>query len=525
MLGGVQQQWRQSNRCDLTAEARDARGNTSREVMSLPAGPVGENLLLRLDRAVCKAGDSLAFDVQTSAGQPTVYLEVVKLGQRILTRWFAVKNDRASGKLELPHDLFGALEVHAYQILLSGEIARDTRVIYVHPARELKIKVSADKAEYRPGAEGVIDFTVTDPAGNPAAAALGVLIVDEAVYALQEMQPGLEKVYFTLQQELLKPKTEADYRPAEGMDALVREPSLSDDRQQIARVLLAAVRPAVSSRWDVAPDHVRKQELVHQIGALGQMVFDLAVKRPTILVLDKKTGRYRFPSNLLARGKTSVNDPLGGKLTLQRLAELEPGFTPERLALMLTRYRMEGLVAPLQDRYAKRKQWFLLGTDVLLERMVVEASLQHVHGEVARKDAWGRDLKLIKRSLKESKTPDLPGLPGFTLASAGPDGKFDTDDDVVYQPMNFLQTSLTWWKSDADSLMRGPPMDLGVRARFTMRGFGWVGGFQFGLAGGLAGGLMAGGFQVGGEASCKAASSMVWRAAGCLPFPPAGPNR
>ncbi len=48
-------------------------------------------------------------------------------------------------------------------------------------------------------------FTVTDAQGKPTAAALGVIIVDEAVYALQEMQPGLEKVYFTLQEELLKP--------------------------------------------------------------------------------------------------------------------------------------------------------------------------------------------------------------------------------------------------------------------------------------------------------------------------------
>src|SRR4029079_10720393 len=43
---------------------------------------------------------------------------------------------------------------------------------------------------------------------KPTQSALGVLIVDEAVYALQEMQPGLEKVYFTLQEELLKPQAQ-----------------------------------------------------------------------------------------------------------------------------------------------------------------------------------------------------------------------------------------------------------------------------------------------------------------------------
>src|SRR4029078_1226529 len=100
---------------------------------------------------------------------------------------------------------FGSVKLHASQMLASGEIIRDSRVIYVHNPVDLKIDVSADEKEYRPGQKGTITFKVTDTNGKPTAAALGVVIVDEAVYALQEMQPGLEKVYFTLQEELLKP--------------------------------------------------------------------------------------------------------------------------------------------------------------------------------------------------------------------------------------------------------------------------------------------------------------------------------
>ena len=39
-------------------------------------------------------------------------------------------------------------------------------------------------------------------------AALGLAIVDESVFALSELKPGLEKIYFTLEKELMEPKYE-----------------------------------------------------------------------------------------------------------------------------------------------------------------------------------------------------------------------------------------------------------------------------------------------------------------------------
>ena len=166
-------------------------------------------------------------DVRSSAGLPTVYLDVVRSGQTVLTQWLDVKDGKAEYNLDLPQSLFGTLEIHAYQMLAGGEIIRDSRVVYVQPANDLKIDVKADRDVYLPGADGKITFRVTDADGKPAAAALGVLVVDEAVYALQEMQPGLEKVYFTLQEELLKPQAQVLYKPSETVETLVRQPALT----------------------------------------------------------------------------------------------------------------------------------------------------------------------------------------------------------------------------------------------------------------------------------------------------------
>ena len=57
--------------------------------------PLGENVLLRLDKAIYKGGDSLNVDMRTSAGLPTVYLDVVRGGQTMLSRWLDVKDGKA----------------------------------------------------------------------------------------------------------------------------------------------------------------------------------------------------------------------------------------------------------------------------------------------------------------------------------------------------------------------------------------------------------------------------------------------
>src|SRR5262249_12265716 len=160
--------------------------------------------------------------------------DIVREGQTLLTKWLEVKDGAAAHKLDLPESVFGSLEVHAYQLLASGEILRDSRVIYVNPASELKVNVSADQKEYRPGQKGTLNFEVLDASGKPTAAALGLVIVDEAVYALQEMQPGLEKVYFTLQKELMQPKISQGYKPSEGLDVLIRENELPANKQLAA---------------------------------------------------------------------------------------------------------------------------------------------------------------------------------------------------------------------------------------------------------------------------------------------------
>src|SRR5207302_422620 len=205
------------------------------------------------------------------------------------------------------------------------EIVRDTRVIYVQPSGDLKIDVQADKGEYLPGGEGKIRFTVTDAAGKPTAAALGVIIVDEAVYALQEMQPGLEKVYFTLQEELLKPQAQAVYKPSEPIPVLIQQPDLPMAKQQIAQALLAAVKPKAGPRWEVDPAVDRRRKMEGQVQQLGWAIFNYATQHD-VLEYDAKTKRTTFKADLLQQLEKSktiapewLKDPFGKAVSLDAL--------------------------------------------------------------------------------------------------------------------------------------------------------------------------------------------------------------
>jgi hypothetical protein len=454
-LGGTVQQARRTNLFDLTADARDERGNKVRMTIALSSEPLGENVLLRLDRAIYQGGDSINVDVRSTAGLPTVYLDVIKSGQTMLTRALDVKDGRASCKLDLPASVFGTMEVHAYQMLMTGEIVRDTRVVYVNPVQELRIKVSADKEVYTPGSEGVIRFAVTDTQGKPAPAALGVLIVDEAVYALQEMQPGLEKVYFTLQQELLKPAAQAVYRPGEGLDTIIRRRVVPPPRQQVAQVLLTAIKPAIPQRWNVDPEQQRRQKLRQQVIAIASGVLSFAEQSSKPVVLrDDKSGKWTFARDLLTQTVKDGHvvrrdriDPLDSWLTVARLTSLEKGFTPDNLAKAITQLRLKQLLEAMvrhtnrhQAEFFKEGKWTFPDTilaDVIKEERLPKRLLT---------DGWGNNLRFIRRT---ASLPNQTGYPRFAshdVISAGPDGKFGTQDDLTMTWVDEEGAGLHWWQ-------------------------------------------------------------------------------
>jgi uncharacterized protein YfaS (alpha-2-macroglobulin family) len=452
MLGGnTVQAWAPKQLLDLTAKARDAKGNQAQTMISLTSEPLGENVLLRLDKAIYKGGEALKVKIHTSAGLPTVYFDVVRGGQTLLTQWLDVKDGVAEQTVELPASVFGTLDVHAYQMLGHGEIIRDSRVVYVNPASDLKIEIKADKDVYLPGDKGNLNFQVRDAQGKPTAAALGVIIVDEAVYALQEMQPGLEKVYFTLQEELLKPQAHILYKPSQRIDDLVREPVLADAKQQAAEVLFTSIKPQIPARWEVDPSFERQRAVQGQMQNLGMALFDYAHEHE--FLVQGKDGKWAFTPDLREQAikKFGWNEPmfkdsLGGQLTLDAVVKLEKHFTAEELAKAVTWSRMQQLESMI-IRHASNNQakWLIDGEWTFPADIVEDAVKASRNTAFWGKDAWGKPIRLVKRDKKRDHQLGNPLWDFHELVSAGPDGKFDTADDVTTMPARQRHLVRFWW--------------------------------------------------------------------------------
>ena len=228
--------------------ATDTQGHRAEVEYTPTVSSEADGILLRTSEALYKVGDEMRLTAFSPTKKGTVYFDVIKDRQTMLTQAAELKDGWAKTAVSLAPDLTGTIEVHAYCIRPDGNIVRDTKIVYVSSADDLSIEVKADKDTYLPGGKANLSFQVTDPKGHPVLAALGISVVDEAVFALQEMQPGLEKVFFTLEKELLEPRYEIHgYDPGYIIQPMLREETSAEQeiarKKEAAKVLFAAAEP------------------------------------------------------------------------------------------------------------------------------------------------------------------------------------------------------------------------------------------------------------------------------------------
>jgi hypothetical protein len=193
----------------VSVQAETPGGVTATLTQTLAAVHGQDGILLRANPALARVGERVNIAAIATGRSRTLYLDVIRNRQTILTRALPLAAGGAGTSLTLTPDMVGTLELHAYQILPSEEIIRDTQLLIVQPADDLQVRVTAGKNTYRPGEEATVSLAVTESThGLPVQAALNLAIVDESVFALSELQPGLERIYFTLEKELLEPKYE-----------------------------------------------------------------------------------------------------------------------------------------------------------------------------------------------------------------------------------------------------------------------------------------------------------------------------
>ncbi|MBN2004147.1 MAG: hypothetical protein JXA21_12395 [Anaerolineae bacterium] len=193
---------------NLSVSARDTSGADAYRDFYFEGQWDEESVLLRPDAPIYRVGETMQLVILTSAQRGTVYLDIVRGGQTVSTRAVDVTDGKAAVAVDVTPDLYGTLDLHAYKILRSGNIARDTRLVVVEQANDLALALTPGADTYEPGEDAALDVQVNGVDGAGVYSALGLAVVDESVFALAEQDPGFAKLYFMLEAELLQPKYE-----------------------------------------------------------------------------------------------------------------------------------------------------------------------------------------------------------------------------------------------------------------------------------------------------------------------------
>lgn len=222
---------------NVRVTATDAAGQQGTTQVTLPLDEARETLLLRTDQAIYQVGDTMALEALATGAANSVFLDVVKGGQLLLTQSAPVVDGKATFAVDLTPELAGTLELNAYQVGADNNALRDARVVLVDQPETLQVLLSTDQEQYGPGQEAVLNAQ-TKTVTESVQAAVGLSVVNEAVYAQRQYQPGFARAYFLVDEALQK----AGVDPAASMAA--DQAGAERAVQQLARASWAGYRGA-----------------------------------------------------------------------------------------------------------------------------------------------------------------------------------------------------------------------------------------------------------------------------------------
>lgn len=233
----------------LEIRADDGRGRTKQQAVHLGQFVnAQQDFVLRTDRASYRAGETMTASILARGPPGWWYLDLVRERQTVATYAVEVKEGRGELAIDLSPELIGTLRVAAYHISATGEIVRDVRSVVVGLPAGLTIRPRPLRDEYRPGEPIEVEFEVLGSDGAPVQAALGVSMVDEALFALVEEAPGFEREALAVNEDLLKPRWQLkSLAAASWLDAPAAKGANVETRDYVDTV---ASVTAEAKRWE-----------------------------------------------------------------------------------------------------------------------------------------------------------------------------------------------------------------------------------------------------------------------------------
>ena len=440
----------------LRVGARDRLGNRSRGRRCLTLAPRGA-MLARPARAISTPGQPLKVTLlgPASHNRRVVHLDLLKGGQTLLSLSRHQSRGRASFTVKPDAHLSGLLELRGYSLSRAGQRRGTSRMIYVDPPQGLRVQITADRKEYRPGQRARVRFQVShNRTGKGVQAALGVVAVDEAALALSANPLDDPRLFFNLAglaRETDDPEVLPGGRDLHGwIMAPHKKPADAGQRARAAEALLAALRPLTPTVWETNPWARRRDAWQQQA---PELIAAARAFARTHSVGQRTARGWRFHAELMPRlaaagaiKKSASRDPWQRVVRPWHLRKEDPTFVFAPLAAKQAPRRLERLYDVLDDHKGQlglrrerapglaRVMGPLVFPRDLPARLVRLGKLK-AHEIV---DPWGKPFRVVKnpnRLLVPYEHCCL--LSRYVIVSAGPDGVIGTRDDV-------RPKSITW---------------------------------------------------------------------------------
>ena len=209
-------------------QAVDSQGRTAQLQFKADIRSQYPPLLLRADKAVYRAGDVARLTILSpEPAKKTVFIDLLKNNQTVLTRSVSLTGHETQYALPLPTSLAGFLKINAYFITESGEERGCSRLLFVNPGSGLKLAAQWSKPVYAPSEIAGVTFALTDAHGRPAPGALGIIAVDESVYALSDQSPGRLNRLMETDSQFLRPRCQLKAFDSPGFLLTDNQPTLA----------------------------------------------------------------------------------------------------------------------------------------------------------------------------------------------------------------------------------------------------------------------------------------------------------
>ncbi len=179
---------------------------SSKETFSLRSS---DGLKIIPERTTYDIGEKAKFDVFYRGDSLTdwVYYDVVSKGFIVTTGKLRLTEGNGNFSITVTPDMIPLAKVRTYKTQQDLKVVKDTAVIGIVPPNELAVEITKDKGQYLPHEPITFHFKVKDK-GKPVVSVLGLSIVDKSVFELSERFSGIEKLYFALEEEFIKPQYE-----------------------------------------------------------------------------------------------------------------------------------------------------------------------------------------------------------------------------------------------------------------------------------------------------------------------------